>query len=305
MPTVRCLPAGRRRTDDLLDDKALAGDPLAALMNMLDPERTPSAGWSQPRLANYMGWGISRTRRATRVLQELRYLHFERRSDGNGDWTQWWFLTDEPGAFGDIAGRIAADMAAKRARQGRSTLTMTSVQTENNHVSSGAVDQQPTSDAQPLTAQGEGNTFPQPPAVDGSAAPVRSRSRYVQRARRDRRDALERKGLRPPVLVHPELLEFGTRAHKLTHDLGFPPWMRPEVAGYLAVCLRAGEDELVLMRALSERMEGARDPWYVARKRALVRATRHDRALAGVVGADADRRRAVRDSRRAAAAVAG
>ena len=297
--------------DALLDDKRLTGNSLRLLMTLLDT-RTRCHGWTQPRLAELLEIPVSSLRTAFTRLRSLGYLRYEKRSAGNRDFDlHWYFVTDAPEEFGDVEAFISAAVARKaRASASGSTRTITSVFIENDHVSSGAVDQQLTSPAEPPSLGGGNKSFtPLPPGVDGSpsegvgsAGRSRSRSRVVERMREQRRGSLARARLKPPGLVHPELGPWWSRAELLARSLGVPSWMVPQVAGHLAVCLRSGDDEASLRKLLRTNTNAVDCVEYVMRYRAELRASRKDAGLAGLVSESARVQRAAWSARKAARA---
>lgn len=265
------------RTRRLRDQPLLFGAPYHLLSLLLEPnaksDRPIPQDWTQDEIARHLGQPVGAVRRAFKILKDAGYWICKRRSLGRGRWHTWWAVTDEAGEFGEFDRYVAHDLARMLAGA------------EYEQVTTDDALQRTINSAEPPVPGVEGTSTPPPPAVDNSSTPPPS-SRW--RRRRTPREQLTRASkararLKPPMLLPDELVDLAARGIKLAHSLGIPPWMRPEVAGYLAILLRAGEDENELFRALSTNLEGVNAPANVMRWRAQTRAEKLAPALAATV----------------------
>lgn len=281
------LPQGFARERNLRRQPLLAGLPYQILTLLLDENdpRHEAHGWRQEGFARLLGVSMHAVKVAFRKLTSGGYYRAVRRSLGNSRWQWFWCVTDEPGEWGDADRRIAAEVAAML--DGRPPVSPQVIS---------EVDQQPlTDDLEPPCSSGVGSESSSPPApAVGGSSPGRvdnSRTRaprtpHQQLARRMR----SRERLKVPVLPGESLNEVAHRAVKLAHDLRVPQWMRAEVAGYVGICLRAGDGETELLHAFSHGLETATHPAGAARWRAQARAHGHDPHLTAEVKALADQR---------------
>lgn len=246
------------RTRFLRDQPLLFGAPYHVLCLLLErnekSDRPIPQDWTQDEIARRLGQPIAAIRRAFKILKDAGYWVCKRRSLGRGRWHTWWAVTDQPAEFGDFDRFVAHDVARMIAGA------------EYQQVATDDGLQRTMSDGKPPVQGEEGTSSPQPPAVGNR-----------ERRRRSPVDKLRRAGkarqrLVPPELLPDGLLDYAARAIKLAHSLGIPPWMRVEVAGYIALALRAGDDENQLFRDLSHNVDSAFNPTGAIRWRAERRA---------------------------------
>ena len=311
---VVTLPAGKLRWRQLSDSVGLTGDPLSVLLKYL---RQPEKGWTQPKLADALGISVYRVRKATNRLQSLGYLIFRNgETDGRGRTESFAFVSDGPTRDADahpdvdqwIADYWARDRAARgiRARRQRSVPAMTSVQTENNAPLTGTDQAEPhdlqqlKTDTQPTVSGGKSTAFtPLPPAVDNAAeefvavAPsaavaagpppgwVPGQGRTVRRLRSEGarlRARVSRSAVPEVVLADPVAIG-------AAEALGLVNLDRLEMAGYLALCLRGGEDVAELLGRLRSGHKSSKSMGRVMLWRARQWASEHDQGQVELVQA--------------------
>jgi hypothetical protein len=252
------LPTGYLRWKQLRDQPLLTGVPFHVLTLLLDQKNAAAQQWTQERVANRLGLKMHTIKRAFATLKRWGYWLPVRRVVGRARVLHWWGVTDESGNFGDLEKVVARDLAA--ALDGASSQVTSKV------------DLQPVYDNPELPCSslrvGEARTpyipdvdNPHPQPVDDTASAARRRVRRARCGPRPR-DVAALADLPPSLAPHV------VSALTLAHDIGVPTPMRRQVAGYLAVCLSAGQDAVALAHRLTSRMTGVDSVPRVIRYRA-------------------------------------
>jgi len=321
---VVTLPAGKLRWRTLADSPGLTGDPHSVLVKYL---RYPEKSWTQQTLAAALAISVHRVRKATKTLQSLGYLVFRNgETDGRGRTESFAFVADEAGAHPDVREWITEfwerDRAARgiSARRRRAMPAITSVPIENDHLDTGS-DQPKPDDLQTLKSHAEPRSttgkceklYPQTPTVDRSAdegplpqLPVSEavaagpppgwkpgQSRMLRRLRSDGARVRDRVTRTVPAVVLESAAAIG-----LSVALGLTNLARLEMAGYLALCLRAGRDVEELGRELRAGHKSSKSVVNVMLWRARRWASEHDQAEVETVQAWASEQWALYSARR-------